>query len=359
MKGKRQIWKQVILNMVGSIFVVCILFAFSDHIIHKRNSFTRLFPPHLVVRESAIDLKLNSFYIAGIDKNLIYLSNLTAPLYLLEVNLNTLDTISNLITLPKGNVSLKTNTKVAVQSPYFYIMDGVTPQIFKGRLGEWKAHLLDGQEHFFSVAVPIDSNSIAIRAVSAHKPQYVIGKLSISPPGIELNSNVLTPQLDGIFSTDGILQYNQQLQELIYLYYYRNQYLITDSSIKIVRTGSTIDTNRIAKINVSSLKSGKVQKLSSPPLLVNKFSSSYGRYLFVCSNLMAKNGHKKSFQNSDVVDVYNTLNQEYEFSFYLPHFKGYSINGFAVTGEYLVAVHHHNLVTYRLSAYRFKMDQLK
>lgn len=358
MKVKWQIWKLVFLNIVGSILVVCTLFAYSDHVTHKRNSFTRLFPPHPVVRKSAIDLKLNSFYIAGYAKDYIYLSNLTAPLYLLAANLKTLDTVQNLIKLKEGT-RLKSNTKVSVLPPYFYLMDGITPQIFRGNFGEWNANMLEGQEHFFSVAVPIDSNALAIRAVSAQKQRYVLGKLSVLPPDIALNSNVLTPQLDGIFSTDGILQYNQQLQELIYLYHYRNQYLVTDSSLKTVRTGRTIDTNRIAKIDIASIKSGKVQKLSSPPLMVNKFSSSYEKYLFVCSNLMAKNGHKKSFQNSDVVDVYNTLSQEYEFSFYLPHYMGYSINGFTVTGEYLVAIHHHYLVVYSLSANRFKMDQLE
>src|SRR5690606_35664500 len=102
MKMKWNIWKLVILNIVGSMLVVCTLFAYSDHVTHKRNSFTRLFPQHPVIFKSAIDLKLNSFYIAGYAKDDIYLSNLTAPLYLLAANLKTLDTVQNLIKLKEG-----------------------------------------------------------------------------------------------------------------------------------------------------------------------------------------------------------------------------------------------------------------
>lgn len=351
-----KILKLIILNVISSILLVCCLYAYSDHVTHKRNSFIRLFPPHPIIFKSAIDIKLNSFYMAGYAKDNIYLSNITAPLYVLAVNVKTLDTVQHIIRLDKGTI-LKSNTKVSVQSPYFYLLDGITPQIFKGNLGDWKASLLKDQEHFFSVAVPMDSNSLAIRTVSAQHQRYVLGKLSTSSTDIKLNEDVLTPQFDGIFSTDGILNYNKQLQELVYVYHYRNQYLVTDSLLRIVRIGQTIDTNSVAKIDIASLKSGKIQKLSSPPLMVNKFSSSYDKYLFINSNLMAKNDHKKSFQNSNVIDVYNTLNREYVFSFYIPHYKGYSINGFSVIGDYLVAIHHHYLVIYNLSSYRFKIDE--
>ncbi len=77
---KWNIWKLTILNIIISIALVCVLYAYSDHVTHKRNSFTRLFPPHPVVFKSAVDLKLNSFYIAGYAKADIYLSNLTEPL---------------------------------------------------------------------------------------------------------------------------------------------------------------------------------------------------------------------------------------------------------------------------------------
>ncbi|MDO5968179.1 hypothetical protein Q4Q35_00010, partial [Flavivirga aquimarina] len=59
---------------------------------------------------------------------------------------------------------------------------------------------------------------------------------------------------------DGTLQYNQQRQELVYTYRYRNQYIVANDSLQLQRLGKTIDTISQAQIQVGTIASKNQQK---------------------------------------------------------------------------------------------------
>lgn len=89
-------------SLLLSVGFITLLSVSSENIIHNRNNFIRRFPPHPIIIEHQLDLKLNSYYIAGLDKNYIYLSNVTAPLHIrvLDYELNTVE--KNEISLANG-----------------------------------------------------------------------------------------------------------------------------------------------------------------------------------------------------------------------------------------------------------------
>lgn len=333
--------------LVLSVGFVTLLFVLSEDIIHKRNNFVRRFPPHPAKLENELDLKLNSYYIAGIDKDHIYLSNVTAQLYVKVLN-KELETVEeNEISLSKMDLPFR-YTKVCVSSPEFYFLDGSIPVIFNGKVKDWKTNL-NYAKAFFSLAVPMDSLTFAIRARDSKTNENIIGILKIGDSSaVELSRDLLVKQIDGVFDTDGTLLYNEQLKKIIYTYYYRNQFIVTDNNLKLDFIGKTIDTISQAQIKVSYVSSEKTNKMSAPPLIVNKSTATYGNYLFVHSGLMGQFEPKDTWKKSSVIDVYDLVKNTYAFSFYIPNRGKDRMSEFYVYGDRLVCIVGEYILTYKL-----------
>ncbi len=192
---------KISLCLVCSISVVVVLFAISREKTHKDNGFYRFLPPHPVIRGKAVDLHYNSYYFAGNDDDVVYLSNTTAPLHLLSVRLPELDTTHIQLTVANGkNLKFRRNTKVQILPPYFYITDGVTPRLLRGTLGEWQAQPFMYDSAFFSTAIPIGPKSFVTRSISSKTKSYVLGKEIAKPPYFKLIPGLLEKQIDGIFA---------------------------------------------------------------------------------------------------------------------------------------------------------------
>src|SRR4051812_46823426 len=102
-----------------SCLVILGLHYTSDSYRHVPNGFKRNFKKAIIESSSAIDLKFNSYYFAGISWNHIYLGNSTAPLLLTETDF----TLSN---LQKRIIENHTKRNIAsgilsVAPPYFYL----------------------------------------------------------------------------------------------------------------------------------------------------------------------------------------------------------------------------------------------
>ncbi|HKO76840.1 MAG TPA: MauE/DoxX family redox-associated membrane protein, partial [Flavobacterium sp.] len=76
------------LLVLGSVMVITGLFLFSEDIMQKENPFIRRFPQATAAKVSSIDLRNTSYYVAGTNKNKIYLANRLAPLQILEIDSN-------------------------------------------------------------------------------------------------------------------------------------------------------------------------------------------------------------------------------------------------------------------------------
>ncbi len=343
-------YKKISICIVTGILTVSILYGLSNKLTHKRNSFHRYFTFHPVTPIQGIDLEYNSYYISGADSNRVYLGNITAPLHILLLKLPEMDTTRLQLKVEKTEgLRLMKSSILTVQSPYFYLTDGVTPKVLRGEIGKWYAHQFMYDSAYFSNAVPIGSKSLAIRSLSSDTKEYVLGKETDSFPYVKLVPGILEKQLDGIFCTDGMLHYNTKLNKLIYLYYYRNQFIVMDTTLNIAYRGKTIDTNSIAKINPAKINSKGTKVLGSPPLMVNKKSCTAENLLLIHSNLMAKNEDPKTFGETSVIDVYNLKEGTYAFSFYIYPYKDKKLTDFYITRNHFIAIHDHYLVLYDLN----------
>lgn len=343
-----RLWIVISALFGGSVALVVLLFVASEEIIRHRNPFVRRFIPHRINKLYQEDLVYNSYYFAGTGMGKIYLGNYTDP-----SKVTVLDSILNnrkQFTIQLDNVNFPFRSiQVKVVPPYFYVLDGTVPCIFKGTIGNWKASLIPYNSTHFSAAAIIDNNAIAIRTRDTPKKENSLGVIEFRNSfKVHLAPDLLQKQIDGVFDTDGSLHYSPVLQKLVYVYYYRNQFIVADSQLKLSYRGHTIDTNSIAKLKIAYLPEQGIKQFSAPPFTVNATSSVFKNLLFVHSNLEGKFESQKMWEQASVVDVYDIVENSYQFSFYVYHHNRQKMRSFVVTDSHFFALIDDQIVAYSL-----------
>ena len=339
-------------TLIGSVLAVIALFLLSSNLTEKHNSFLRLFPPHPIFERDTFNIKYNSYYIAGASDQTIYLGNHVAPLHVLVLTSDFSDTVQQSIHVISA-VDIKFRSlSLKVDSPYFYLSDGTVPAIFKGRVDDWRAHRITGFDSaYFTDLVPASSSSFFLRSLSSVTDQYILGKESLykGESKLTFKQDLLQKQIDGKFCVDGSMAYNQELNRLVYTYYYRNQFLVMDSNLNLLYEGRTIDTVSRARLKIASVSQGQKLVMAEPPLMVNKRSSTSGNWLLVHSNLLARNEDIETFRNASVIDVYSLNDSQYQFSFYIHDFAGEKMKFFYIKGDRLVVLFERHIMLFGIT----------
>lgn len=276
-----------------------------------RASFERNFPvAKPVAAKAMLDLGYNSFYIAGITRSHIYLGNYTAPTHLVITDHRLRNAEHVKLRINVGTTKTTSGRyKVAVDSPYFYVLNGAVPEILRGEIDERRAgKFLPFDSAFFVESVNISANSFALRSYSLKTGGYALARLQPDSPYFQFRYGLLQKQIDGLFCVDGKLDYDPQLNRLVYLYFYRNQYVVMDTSLNLIHRYNTIDTFSRARLKVAHLRSGS-SVLATPSSVVNGISCVYGKRLFIKSRLMAKNESEEMFKTNSDIDVYDLEGQ--------------------------------------------------
>lgn len=337
----------VLILTACSTVIMIALFQTSENMMHHQNNFTRRFPHHLVNLSKIIDLKFNSYYIAGEGNGKIYLGNKTAPLSVMVVD-NSLKSKKQYAIKLTNDKFLFHSLKLTVKPPFFYVWDGTAALVFQGNISDWKANLWSENTVYFNAFEPIGVNKAAFRAISSENRENVLGILSIKEDPKVLLKPLLDKQIDGIFDTNGSLKYNEANQKLIYTYTFKNEYLITDELLSSKAIFNTIDTISKVRIKVRYLSSKKQSKLASPEYIVNARTSTFGNYLFVNSLIMGKHEVKEMWDEASIIDVYNIVSNTYEFSFYLTNIKNNKMTDFVINRDRVFVITGQFLSTYKL-----------
>lgn len=343
---------------ICSVVVVTILFIFSEDVVHKRNNFTRRFPQHPAVQGKELDLGTNNYYIAGVDEEYIYLGNVKAATTVTLVTRDFKSKQTQLITVPDPERKFKALT-VVVRFPKFYMYDGSNAFVYSGLVSDWKATLWSDGKAYFNFFEPVDSVRAIIRTVSSATNEVVLGtlnKLGYNP--LQISPEILTKQIDGVFDVDGSLVYNQQLKKSIYVYAYRNEYIVTDADLKNKVIGNTIDTTRHAQIKVRYVHSLDASKLATPNKVVNRLADTYGKYLYVNSKLIGKYEPTEMWDQASIIDVYDIDKQQYVLSFYLYDEDGEKISDFEVTEDNIYVIAGKYLVPYQIEKIAFERNTM-
>lgn len=345
--------KTIVLLLLGCTFfgvgLVSVLFLMSEEKMQRNNAFQRRYVPHPITQSGSFDLNFNSYYFAGVDGAEIYLGNTTAPLNLsiLDTSLKSINRIR--VSIDQMELPYK-HVRIQVKPPFFYVVDGNVPIIFKGDVSDWNANTLIQDEAYFSQWVVTDSTNFAIRTINSQTNEHMIGVLMANESSsLYLSEDFLEKQLDGIFDTDGLLLWNDELSSLIYIYYYRNQFKVSDANLKNIFTGKTIDTISIAQIDFTYNHSRDQTKIDRQSTKINNYSTTAGNHLFVHSTRLGSHEPEEMLKKASIIDVYDLKNSTYKFSFYLFHYKGKKMKSFEVQGDLLVAIMEDVLLTYNLN----------
>lgn len=331
-----------------SIAFVSGLFLMSENIIHYHNKMIRRFPHTPILKVHDTDLKLNSYYMVGVDSNRIYLGNTTAPLLITVFDTKLQQTEKILIDIDRKDLSFQA-VKVLVKPPYFFVIDGTVPCVYRGRLKDWKAKLIKKGGEFFTTAEAIDSLTIAVRTHSSINGESILGMLNLAKgEKTFMNREILQKQFDGVFDTDGQLLYSDGLKRIIYLYAYRNQYTVVDSKLKIDFRGNTIDTISRAQLSVRKIRSKNQRKFDKPPLFVNKSSAVYRNLLFVNSAIPGRYEQDNIWKAASIIDVYDISRNSYLFSFCIYNIGGKKAKSFFVYDNKLYALIGTHIIGYNL-----------
>lgn len=344
-KNSSKIWI-LLASAIMATTAVVILFVSSEQAIHHKNPFVRRYPKKAIELDKTIDLRWNSYYFAGYEKNILYLANYTDPLHLLSIDSDGKQKRIKLY-LDYRNQSFK-SIKIVVQDGWFYLFDGTLPRIYRGNTKDWKLTAELKRTPKFSLAQPMDSVTIAFRNNTGNDRANVIGIFSAEKDTVLYSQNLLKRQIDGIFDTDGILLYNQNRKQIHYIYYYRNEFITADRNGELMRRSNTIDTNKQAKIKVAYLKNNTERQMAAPPLKVNSISAVRNNLLFINSKVPGRFEDEKFWKKSSVVDVYNLDNNSYVLSFYVQEIPNQKIQNIFVTDDHLYVTAGTNLMVFNL-----------
>lgn len=336
------------LTILFSIGIVALLFMLSEDIIHHQNNFVRRFPGN-AVKVNDIDLKFSSYYFAGASKDKIYLGSHTAPLLVTMLD-TALQKKKEFKIHPNRTDFLFQSVQIRVSPPNFYLIDGYVPVIFKGNISNWKGYVIWNGSTTFSHYQLMDSLTFAFRSNSNVNGESVLGSLHFgSKPKTRFNTNLLQKQIDGIFDVDGTLHYDKDIQKLVYIYLYRNEFIVADKTLNLNYRGKTIDTISKAQIKVTTVASQQEMKFSAPPVIVNKTSAVCKNLLFVNSALLGKYEPAEMWKDASVVDIYDLNTNSYQGSFYIYHIKNDKLKNFFILNDNFYGFIGPYLVHYKLS----------
>ena len=337
----------IVLTMIVSSAVVVFLFLTSEHILKRENPFVRRFMPHHIDKAKYLDLGVNSYYIAGLTNDTIYLGNYTAPLLITAVPTNLGMKVEHQIRLDETKRSFRSLT-IRVQGQDFFVTDGTVPIIYQGSTANWIATKYMQEKVYFSLVQPMENNAFLFRSQRAATGEHVLGRLVIKDStSFELYGDALQKQIDEVFDTDGQLVTDAKTNQGVYTYYYRNQYLVYQPQTNQFTKGKTIDTTTLAKIQITELADG-TRKMGAPPQKVNSKTYAYNGLLYVKSELLGKNEPKSMWKQASIIDVYDYNNSEYKYSFYTYDHQKDKMKEFALNDTYFFGLVGNSLVRYQI-----------
>ena len=336
--------------LLGSALLIACLYFNSLRGTNHKNGFLRLFPPHVINFSKQLQLNIEHAYFVKADSASIYLADYqsAAQIFKIDSDLSLIKTVA--VDNPEKDAFTTSQTKIMAYDTNFLRIEQFRSIIFQSslRYGGKAKVMIDSPFLSSTASVCISNSSFILRTYYDSLKQNILAKKRIGSRDVLYGIKTLEKQVDGLFSVDGNLLWNDQCHRIFYVYTYRNQIVCMDSSLNIQYKSRTVDTNTQAKITVSAIDKS-ISTFASPPLLVNRLAATYGNYLFVNSVLKANNEVVANFDNYAVIDVYRTLNGRYAFSFYVTKSRGNNIASMKLWKNKLFLIEGQDLFEYTLA----------
>ncbi len=319
---------------------------------HKKNGneFRRLVPSHTLTDQTVTDLEYNSFYIAGKTSQTVYLGNITAPEYVSEHKPATGQLTHYRLTLTNQDMLKREILILAVDSSGYHLFDGNHSLVLRSADPGISLNAVHPESlPHFSAFCPLSESSFFLRIYNGGKKISSLVKISSVPYAIQENSGLLQKQVDGLFDVDGMMQYDPDLHFFIYLYYYRNQFIVSDTNLNLIFRGKTLDSNTTVKFSVARINHQLASMISGPQITINKKLRVDRGLIFIQSGLISKTEPSDLLKKYAIIDVYALKDGVYKYSFYVPKYQGDEVSDFTVLKDQFIYLSGHSLICYRLN----------
>lgn len=319
---------------------------------HQGQNFSRHFGSIHLIACDTTKLSVNSFVVLTVDADRLLLHSRIAQRLMLEVDLRTLDTSSFIVPEHDLEGIEFQNPHMLVNDSDLIIADGSMGMLLRSddaRQGKF----IKKDFPAFSLIVQTTDTTFVLRTYNASAQQDILTWINTINGERHDNLVALQKQMDGILCVDGSLLFNRDLQRIVYVYYYRNEFVTSDAVLKSISRGRTIDETDRASIEVDTYEhNGELTTtFKSPPHLVNKRCATDGNYLYVVSDVKATNQERLTFDTNYTIDRYNLVTFTYDGSFLVkPPKDRHDLKNFdfVVSGNKLIAIFDDQLFVYAL-----------
>lgn len=349
MRGTKKRTVLLLLLAILGVISIIVLKISTDFANSHKNGFSRKFIPAAIIPVKGIDLVYHHYYIAGLDSDSLYIGNFRATAQLLVTDYRFSDTQYREINIDDTGKIAWAAIKIHEDFPNLYIGEDITPALIRQDMQNYKSYRYHLDSNFFISFLPLSISSILFTTYNSAAQHSYLKKEIPTSKGINSKIIPLQKQVDGFFSSDGIILYNKMHQRVIYVYKYRNLFHCLDTNLNILYNGHTIDTTQQVLIKVGEIKSENKLTMTTPRYFVNRLAATDGDYIYINSALMANNEQTSIFRQNSVIDVYSLKTGEYQYSFYLPHIKKQQLRDFKIRNGNLFAVYDTYLYHFKLN----------
>lgn len=148
---------------------------------------------------------------------------------------------------------------------------------------------------------------------------------------------------DGL-SADGFYIRNMPQGVHFYIPFYHSGIIRYDVSHNNLTTFHTIDNTPPVNIAVQT---GDIYTRSSKAIVVNSSATADQQYLYILSYVLSKDVLESGYRGP-AIDVYNSVNGQYEGSFRLPGYQSKPVLQLSKRGDTLIAAYESNILLFKL-----------
>lgn len=317
------------------------------------DNFTRHYQDLRLTEKQVFPLAYNSYYIAGINDSTVYLGNSTGFTHGLQVDIHTGERQDVSIQIPQAPEEFAALPKWQVWENDFYIGEGVSPSLYKGKVGDWIAEEFMEVIPYFNEWVVIDTTEFLLRALQASTKKYVLATYHNDEPYVGLH-DVLEQESENLFQADGELIWQASAQKWIYLYFYRNKMIIGDMDFEEIK-----NIPLLYSLDHSNFKTHRGRNETylreNPVAVLQDIIRIHNDLYFVRSQVMGEGEQKNEFLSQHTIDVYSLA--EYQYSFALPYYQGEKARDYNITDQYIIVLYPTSLVVYEHNKLIMAMDE--
>lgn len=339
--------KRIIILLCVCIGLIAILYKYSNKDKITSNGFKRNLREKKAIIEGTLDLDNDMYSIFDITNTFIQLYKFRKPYEQLKISINL--SRQNSIYLPSallhkekhGGLNSVTNVRKSM-----FILIGWSATAYQINSDQKTMEHSRLDTFPFNQSEAINSNLFLL--ISRTQINGITRKKlkMVDFHGKEISSYVPEMQVDGYFCTDGQFRYDRDSKRLVYMFYYRGEFICLDTNLSVLYHAKTIDTVRHADIHLKTVKRRITQ--SSVHKIVNKRISISNNKLYLNSALKADNESETAFKNNQVIDVYDLNSGQYSGSFYLPKFNKKILTEFKVYNQKIIALYQNTLVVFTI-----------